>query len=538
MEENSAPAPISASTIIKDKSLISEGEEDKISRDKFDSEKIISFSNVGGGDSGSGRVGGGSVSITFSDQRPDQRKDGAVLSSPSGSNQECLQSQLAAVKLKLEQKRKKIEDDKRRMELLMNRQREKVGQEAFLRAVAKGMEKSGVSKEAEGVSDHKPFILNQPGSRSQVGTPDVEKNVLDLYQIQRGLQRMSTQQAQSPHREPFFINQQPAQVQQQQQTVQQQQQQQPPPQQPSVHPYFMYPPSHPPWYGMIPYPPHPYYPQPYPPPQGQPPNQPPLPDPQHQHYQQQTLNSPSQNNSPPIIQQEKPTPLTDKPSLSSSFLEMKRKQCHQETRSQAVTPVPSCHSTPVKQSLSSSFLKAKQQQTLSLSPRRSINDNQVLMSPRREPSPSVLKFKDVTDNVVVDASPPLVMTQSTLETLNSMTTESIKEDSNSKGFVISFDETPVKPKPVLKPRQSSVTKDAPLGTRDSSVSQSPVSTKDSSLASSVRECDNRVSMCLVCSCRDVDTDNLCSLCSQMLIKINDVASPETYKGNLSLQCSY
>ena len=69
---------------------------------------------------------------------------------------------------------------------------------------------------------------------------------------------------------------------------------------------------------------------------------------------------------------------------------------------------------------------------------------------------------DSTDNAIVDNSPPLALTQSTIETLNSMTTEEIqKEDENelSKGFVISFGpDTAVKPKPVLKPRQSSITK--------------------------------------------------------------------------------
>ena len=48
-------------------------------------------------------------------------------------------SQLNSVRLKLEQRRKRIEEEKRKMELVMARQREKVGQEAFLRAVIKGV---------------------------------------------------------------------------------------------------------------------------------------------------------------------------------------------------------------------------------------------------------------------------------------------------------------------------------------------------------------------------------------------------------------
>ena len=44
-------------------------------------------------------------------------------------------SQLNNVRMKLEQRRKRIEEEKKKMESIMARQREKVGQEAFLRAV-------------------------------------------------------------------------------------------------------------------------------------------------------------------------------------------------------------------------------------------------------------------------------------------------------------------------------------------------------------------------------------------------------------------
>ena len=298
---------------------LQEGESEfKIRQDKMASEKIMSFVSVGGGEANGGR--GGGVSITFSEAgRPERgRGEGGVASSPGSASSagENIHSQLAAVKLKLEQKRKKIEDDKRRMEMLMSRQREKVGQEAFLRAVAKGMSKE--SCEGEQHETRRPFILNNPPSSSKVSTPEVESRTLDLYQLQKGLQRMTTTQQQaSPQHEPFYISQQPKQ--QQQQLPQQSaapQQPQPPPQPVSagVHPYYMYPshPPPPPWYGMMPYPPHPpphpYYPG-YPPPHPQmvPPQQ-----------QQQHLQSPTAS----IL--EKPAPLTDKPSLSSSFLEMKR----------------------------------------------------------------------------------------------------------------------------------------------------------------------------------------------------------------------
>lgn len=47
-------------------------------------------------------------------------------------------AQLNSVRMKLEQRRKRIEEEKRKMETVMAKQREKVGQEAFLRAVVKG----------------------------------------------------------------------------------------------------------------------------------------------------------------------------------------------------------------------------------------------------------------------------------------------------------------------------------------------------------------------------------------------------------------
>ena len=50
-----------------------------------------------------------------------------------------MNKQLNSVRLKLEERRKRIEEEKRKMEVVMSRQREKVGQEAFLRAVAKGV---------------------------------------------------------------------------------------------------------------------------------------------------------------------------------------------------------------------------------------------------------------------------------------------------------------------------------------------------------------------------------------------------------------
>ena len=464
----------------------------KIRQDKMDSEKIMSFVNVGI-DTNGGR--GGGVSIRFSEAgRQDRgRGEGGVAPSPDSASQggENIHSQLAAVKLKLEQKRKKIEEDKRRMELLMSRQREKVGQEAFLRAVSKGMNNEGCEG---GQEIRKPFILNHPPSSSKVNTPEVEGKTLDLSQLQRGLQRITATKQTSPQHKPFFISQQKPQStapQLQEQPQQQQQQQQGPA---GVHPYYLYPshPPPPPWYGMMPYPPHPhpYYPG-YPPPP-----HPQLLPPQQQQQQPQ---------SPITSISEKPAPLTDKPSLSSSFLEMKRLgrvgtnsnililfaggsirlspglRCRVSPPSEPLslppppmltTPPPgarvatalrsnrACHpGSPILPvffiKVSFSFLRSKQRQHsngLSHSPRKPIGIEQLANSSHNnlqtqlgnsglspeQPTPTINLNgnNEKTDNAIVDSSPPLVLTQSTIDTLNSMTTEEInKEEENdySKG---------------------------------------------------------------------------------------------------------
>lgn len=164
---------------------------------------------------------------------------------------------------------------------------------------------------------------------------------------------------------------------------------------------------------------------------------------------------------------------------------------------------------------------------------------------------------DSTDNAMVDNSPPLVLTQSTIETLNSITTEEIHKENEkelSKGFVISFGPgSAVKPKPVLKPRQSSITKmDKELSSLQSSGTASPVTRRSSSLGSSKetsqlsltspgpRDCDNQVTpspaLCLVCQVRQIDASvpggKTCSLCSEMLIKTNGDQGLESSEGNL------
>lgn len=48
-------------------------------------------------------------------------------------------SELHNVRLKLEEKRRRIESEKRKMEQAMNNQRQKLGKEAFMQAVVKGV---------------------------------------------------------------------------------------------------------------------------------------------------------------------------------------------------------------------------------------------------------------------------------------------------------------------------------------------------------------------------------------------------------------
>ncbi|RZF34990.1 hypothetical protein LSTR_LSTR000563 [Laodelphax striatellus] len=174
-------------------------------------------------------------------------------------------STLLNIRLKLEEKRRRIESDKRRMEAVMNRQRQKVGKAAFLQAVTKGQNQTGQktnTKLAEpdnlqatnGDQPHLPEKLQRPISLQDITDveqkwlsenenerkpPDIDSMDLEtcqqsiaqynssLQEIQLDLQRLSNQQSEisqppqqpppqpSPQPQPFH---QPP-LQQQQQTV-------------------------------------------------------------------------------------------------------------------------------------------------------------------------------------------------------------------------------------------------------------------------------------------------------------------------------
>ena len=165
--------------------------------------------------------------------------------------EDLLGSQLNSVRMRLEERRKRIEEEKMKMETVMVKQREKVGQEAFLRAVAKGIKKSGhqeagdqarseilelaskiEEKSGGGGAERRtrPFSLHLQdlarGGGESVKTPDLEALDISrmsdsLYELQSDIKKLALQQSQiqsmmqpsstkqtkpEPSRQPFFIS--------------------------------------------------------------------------------------------------------------------------------------------------------------------------------------------------------------------------------------------------------------------------------------------------------------------------------------------
>uniref|UniRef100_A0A1B6CT79 CKK domain-containing protein n=1 Tax=Clastoptera arizonana TaxID=38151 RepID=A0A1B6CT79_9HEMI len=171
----------------------------------------------------------------------------------NGTEAGIMGSQLLNIRLKLEEKRRRIENDKRRMEAVMNRQREKLGKAAFLQAVTKGQTQgkpnsnvkspeSDPGKTTNGEIDEitdkpqRPFSLQDITEVEQkwLGenfteerkTPDMDSMDIETYQqsiaqmntslheIQADLQRLTTQQnqisspaIQNPHTPPIQVHQ-------------------------------------------------------------------------------------------------------------------------------------------------------------------------------------------------------------------------------------------------------------------------------------------------------------------------------------------
>ncbi|CAH2005388.1 unnamed protein product [Acanthoscelides obtectus] len=223
---------------------------------------------------------------TWQQQSTQQQLGENKLEETSPSN--VMTVQLNDIRMKLEEKRRHIENEKRRMEVAMNKQRQKVGKAAFLQAVAKG--RGNLLKSAEAESNNgqpsngnsnvsstvepkpqRPFSLqeigddvthlerkwadeNQPYVETR-RTPDLENMDLETYQqsiaqmnsslhdLQSDMQRLATQQSQL--QQQTLIAQQQRQIQQLQQQYQSlhpppQRQQYAPPQQTYQPPQQVY----------------------------------------------------------------------------------------------------------------------------------------------------------------------------------------------------------------------------------------------------------------------------------------------------------
>ncbi|KAL3282263.1 hypothetical protein HHI36_005454 [Cryptolaemus montrouzieri] len=110
-------------------------------------------------------------------------------------------AQLNDIRLKLEEKRRHIESEKRRMELAMNKHRQKVGKAAFLQAITKEVSDDASMVERKWLENDQPFMETKR-------TPDLENMNMEQYQqsiaqidsslqdIHSDIQRLTSQQNQ------------------------------------------------------------------------------------------------------------------------------------------------------------------------------------------------------------------------------------------------------------------------------------------------------------------------------------------------------
>ncbi|XP_021925923.1 patronin isoform X2 [Zootermopsis nevadensis] len=175
----------------------------------------------------------------------------------TNANNHIMASQLHNIRMKLEEKRRLIESEKRRMEVVMSKQRQKVGKAAFLQAVTKGKNtyiktpESDSGKDSNGdvvenMKPQRPFSLQEISEdvtsvehkwldgavpfTEERKTPDIENMDLEQYQqsiaqmnsslheIQNDIQRLATQQNQiqdlsTHHHLQGLVNQQQHQIQ-------------------------------------------------------------------------------------------------------------------------------------------------------------------------------------------------------------------------------------------------------------------------------------------------------------------------------------
>lgn len=89
----------------------------------------------------------------------DDTNDVIIPADENGGNT-IMASQLNNIRLKLEEKRRHIENEKRRMEVVMSKQRQKVGKAAFLQAVTKVKFVITLEKKNDGdhIASYFPFL--------------------------------------------------------------------------------------------------------------------------------------------------------------------------------------------------------------------------------------------------------------------------------------------------------------------------------------------------------------------------------------------
>ncbi|KAG7294908.1 hypothetical protein JYU34_022709, partial [Plutella xylostella] len=160
-----------------------------------------------------------------------------ALSSDDTSAGGAMAAQLNNIRLKLEEKRRRIEQDKHRMELAVNRQRQQLGQQAFLQAVTRdtylqyqlaSLGKGGKERADEGaeVKDEPPRTQDIPDHQSQAESAALEQYHQSIAKMNSSLQDIQSDIARLASQQSALQQQQQTQLQQQQQTALQQQQSQ------------------------------------------------------------------------------------------------------------------------------------------------------------------------------------------------------------------------------------------------------------------------------------------------------------------------
>ncbi|KAF2367765.1 CKK domain [Trinorchestia longiramus] len=103
--------------------------------------------------------------------QPDEKSVGDENMEP-----QVMASELHNVRLKLEEKRRRIESEKRKMELMLNKQRQKMGKDVFMQAVVKGDIGSDVSQVS------RKWLEGGGGGDGELRTPDMDNMEYDQYQ--------------------------------------------------------------------------------------------------------------------------------------------------------------------------------------------------------------------------------------------------------------------------------------------------------------------------------------------------------------------